>query len=374
MRKGSDLTLEFKLARENHITIVDARRALDSNGERIDREPLWVANVLPGAPGPAAGRDLDLERRSPPARIIVIFVHGYETSQTLALEHSNRLWQHIKESNAEFRKARPEIPETDSLALFAFLWKGDFGGVNFSRAQHAAKATASSFADFLETVSLEAKGAKIVVITHSLGAEVVLEALKSLPSLNGGTLVDSLILVQAAVPFYSVYRWTVSTSMVGYDLKTTEECSGQYATAISSTGQLLYTISGSDRVLGFSYLVHEMIDPSESPCVIRDVAARALGRPVDTRDGLTTVPPPKTLTSPYKPKSNAIPIMPPDGSVMIWFKNMQISHPNAVFLSIDKYEDTSTDLESRVLPGHSVLFESNGRYIVRDLWEHVVEH
>jgi pimeloyl-ACP methyl ester carboxylesterase len=371
--KGSDLTSEFKLARENHITIVDARRALDSNGERIDREPLWVANVLPGAPGPVAGRDLELERRSPPARIIVIFVHGYETPPTLALEDSNALWQHIKKSNEELRKARPEIPETASLTFFAFLWRGNFGVLNFSRSQQAAKATASSFADFLETVLLEAKGAKIVVITHSLGAEVVLEALASLPSLNGRTLVDSLILVQGAVPFYSVYRWTVSTSIVGDDVEITTECSGQYATAIRSTAQLLYTISGTDRVLGFVYLFHELISPSERPCDTRSGAARALGRPVDTGEWSTIVPPPKIPDPPYMPKSHTFPILPVDSMIMR-FKNMQISHPNAVSLSIDRYEDTSTDLEGRIFPGHSVLFESNGRYIVRDLWKRVAGH
>ena len=372
--KGSELASEFKLARENHIIIVDARRAIDSNGERIDGEPLWVANVLPGAPGPAVGRDLELERRSLPTRIIVIFVHGYQTPPTLALEDSNALWKHIKESNEELRKVQPEIPETDSLAFFAFLWRGDFGVPNFSRSQQAAKGTASSFVDFLETILLEAKGAKIVVITHSLGAEVVLEALASLPSLNGRTLVDSLILVQGAVPFYSVYRWTVSTDMVGVDVETTtEECSGRYATAIRSTGQLLYTISGSDRVLWVPYLFHEIISPSESPCVMRNDTARALGRPVDTRDGLEILPPVlKMPAPPYRPKSNAFPIVPPAGSVMMRFKNMQISHPNAVSLSIDRYEDTSADLEGRMFSGHSVLFKSNGRYIVLDLWKRVV--
>src|SRR5581483_6232752 len=70
------------------------------------------------------------------------------------------------------------------------------------------------FADFLQTVVREANGAKIVIITHSLGTQVVLEALKTLCSSYQHAIIDNLILVQGAVPFYSLYHWATKISFL----------------------------------------------------------------------------------------------------------------------------------------------------------------
>src|SRR5258708_23983243 len=115
-RKDPDLAEQFKLARQNHITVVDARRAVDSAGQPNHSEPLWVANVLPGAPGSAVKHDLGLDGPPKAPKVIIIFVHGYGTPPAGALEDSNALWRAITESNKALSKAPKNPPQNEPLA------------------------------------------------------------------------------------------------------------------------------------------------------------------------------------------------------------------------------------------------------------------
>ncbi len=384
--KDSDLAEQFKLARRNHITVVDARGAVDSTGQRNHSGPLWVTNVLPGAPESAGKHDLELNGRSKQPKIFVIFVHGYGTPPASALEDSNALWQYIRESNGALRKTLKYLPETDSLAFLAFLWRGDFGRLAFSKSRQAADDTAPSFADFLATVVREAKGARLVILTHSLGAEVVLEALEALRHTNGHPVVDTLILVQGAVPFYSLYNWTVKIGVLNPSDAVTrpdyiKQCSGKYATAIELASQVIFTVSAKDLVLGRAYYYYnELIGPPTAPCDLPifhgvDDRVTALGSPIDTGDRSELIESPKMPEPIHRPQPQApvIQILPPPNSLWITFTDMKIKYPHVSPVPIAAYEDTSTDVLGETFPGHSVLFQRNGRKIVQELWNRIAE-
>ena len=79
--------------------------------------------------------------------------------------------------------------------------RGDLGESKFSsRKMQLTLSSPISLADFIDHLSKEAKTAQIVIIAHSLGAQVTLEALKELcESKDNDVHVNNLIIVQGAV-------------------------------------------------------------------------------------------------------------------------------------------------------------------------------
>jgi pimeloyl-ACP methyl ester carboxylesterase len=370
---------QFRLARENHVTVIDARGAVDANGRPTHASPMWVTNVLPGTIVSAPPHDLGFDPRRPPS-VIIVFVHGYDASASEALSDSNVLWRYIRDSNDSGRTTDKALPRTESMAFYAFLWRGDYGKLNFSTSVRAANITASVLSEFLETILNKAKGAKIVIVTHSLGTEVALEALKRTPLQHGVPFVTSLVIIEGAVPFFSIYRWKVTITFLNpSDGKErpdiVEQCSGEYADAINSASQVIYTSSANDHALVHAYpLYREVLDTSTVPCDLpilqgQDDRIVALGSPVDTRDRSELVQPPE-LPMPGTTGRRPVPqIQPHPNSVLINYKNMKIEHPHVTAVSIANYPDT--DSPAYFSEGHSVVFESNGRRIVQDLWSRV---
>jgi pimeloyl-ACP methyl ester carboxylesterase len=372
---------QFRLARENHVTVIDARGAVDVNGRATHASPMWITNVQPGTIVSSPPHDLGVDLRRPPS-VIIIFVHGYNTSASEALADSNVLWRYIQDSNDSRRTTDKALPRTNSMAFYAFLWKGDYGKLNFSTAVRAADNTASVFSEFLEGIMDSVKDAKIVIVTHSLGTEVVLAALKNTPRPHGTPFVSSLVIIQGAVPFYSIYHWKVRITFLnpsdGKDRPDiVEQCSGGYADAINSVSQVIYTLSANDHTLGHSYsLYREVLDTSTDPCDLPIVHGQndrivALGSPADTGDRRELVQPPQS-PQPPSPVASRPPvhqILPRPYSLLINYTNMKIQHPNVSTVPIANYPDT--DSPSYFSGGHSVVFETNGRKIVQDLWSRV---
>jgi pimeloyl-ACP methyl ester carboxylesterase len=383
--KGPDLTAEVESARRNHIVVVDGRRAVDRSAEPSRTEPLWAANAIPGKPAPAAPRELGLTSG---AKAVVIFVHGYNVSAADALEESGALWRHIQESNEHLRQKFSTLPTTDSIAFLTFLWKGDFGELHFSTAQHAAENTARAFADFLNVVAQQARGARIVILTHSLGSEVALEALRSMEEASTKPAVDNLILVQGAVPAYTVYRWIVRYQRLPAgareELKpeqVVEQCSGKYASAIRMALQFGYTFSEKDEVLGNRldmgpFQVNERLKPLTRTCQLpvmpgsggTVVRVSALGSVFDTNNRTEMIPPPKALEPLVRqreqPGFHPMPLLPP-GATVFRYTDFTIDHPHVERLNIASAEDVA----SGVFRGHSVLFQAEGQRVMDDLWE-----
>jgi pimeloyl-ACP methyl ester carboxylesterase len=383
--KSPDLVAEFDAARRNGVVVVDGRRAVNESGGQSSVEPLWVANAMPGGDAPRAPHELGLTG-SP--RVAVIFVHGYEVTPAEALEESKALSQDIREANEHLRQQLPVLPETNALALLAFLWKGDFGEGLFSRAQHAAENTGHVFADFLGAVARQAPGARIVVLTHSLGAEVVLEALRGMQEAHERAAVDNLILVQGAVPAHSVYQWTVKYQQIpsgpSEQMKPeqVDQCTGRYAGAIRMARQFVYTFSANDQVLANEwdlgpFRVNEFLLPQTQPCELpvligsggMVLRVQALGSPFDTGDRTEMLPPPKIFEPPAEGAKKLAPspiqVLPP--AMVFHYNNFKIDHPNVERLDIASAED-----DAPYTPfhhgGHSVLFQAAGRQVVEELW------
>ncbi len=195
--RSPELAAQFDAARRSGVVVVDWRRAVNDSGGRNTVDPLWAANAVPGGPAPVAPHDL---RLVDDPRIVFIFVHGYNVTAIEALTESMTLSQEIRESNKRLQLLEPRLPNTGALAFVAFLWRGDFGEIHFPTAQHAAENTAACLLISWKTVVRVAPHAKIVVLTHSLGAEVVLEAFRAMREASDRPVVDNLILVQGAVP------------------------------------------------------------------------------------------------------------------------------------------------------------------------------
>ena len=244
------------------------------------------------------------------------------------------------------------------------------------------------FADFLGAVARQAPGARIVVLTHSLGAEVVLEALRGMQEAHERAAVDNLILVQGAVPAHSVYQWTVKYQQIpsgpSEQMKPeqVDQCTGRYAGAIRIARQFVYTFSANDQVLANEwdlgpFRVNEFLLPQTQPCELpvligsggMVLRVQALGSPFDTGDRTEMLPPPKIFEPPAEGAKKLAPspiqVLPP--AMVFHYNNFKIDHPNVERLDIASAED-----DAPYTPfhhgGHSVLFQAAGRQVVEELW------
>lgn len=139
-----------------------------------------------------------------------MFVHGYLTSYADGIEDGNRLWSFLRAAADKAREHSLPSDPFQSASFFTFCWRGDFGAPNFWISERAARESAPSFAAFLQELHSQAvrrnKPLKLVVITHSLGAKVALEAFKLLLPKENSEWVSCTFLVQPAIPFGSVVR------------------------------------------------------------------------------------------------------------------------------------------------------------------------
>ena len=115
-----------------------------------------------------------------------------------------------------------------------------WGREDFGAAQRAADVSATSLTHFIAHISQGLEGGRIVLMAHSLGVRVALEALRRVP-------VDSAVFVQGAVPVTSIYRSTAANVLS--ESTPVESCWGRYADVIRNAGHLLYTFTRDDDVL-----------------------------------------------------------------------------------------------------------------------------
>jgi len=236
----------FRERHQERFHIVNAREMIDGNGSRI-----------PGAQ--ATDWTLDFHGNNgalpeePDNSLIVIFVHGYCTSLGDGMRDAEGL-------RANLMQAEP-LNAPSSFSFYAFLWKGDFGEAEFGTAQAAADATAPSLASLIQ--QLAERGHKIVLIAHSLGGRVVLESLLNLPP-RDRPWIDSLVLVQAAVPATDVARWTMTNILS--ETEPVVRCSGRYADAIRDSRQIVYSFSARDMTLYNWFSGYEFRWPTHQKC------------------------------------------------------------------------------------------------------------
>ena len=182
-------------ARELGNRLVSSRH-LPEDAEPPAGEPLWKALT------PWTDETL-FERPPKTPGTVVVYVHGYNTSLPSAIANGNILAHELAALTAS---------EPGSLLFYTFCWRGDFDRLEFERSERAATPAGAALADFLKRLSdddLLAEHPRVVLLAHSLGARVALEAAKHLWQTAPRPWLGYLVLVQAAVPRGDLYVGTV---------------------------------------------------------------------------------------------------------------------------------------------------------------------
>jgi esterase/lipase superfamily enzyme len=171
-----------------------------------------------------------------PQRFAVMYTHGYGTS----LEN---LWEHAALARVRARGTQPWI---------VFAWPSIGSGVAWPRAgevltaayrQDSASAAASrgAFATALSTAHAATGGARLMLIAHSLGGQLVGEAFRQDSALRGTLREDPLRAVAFVSPDVALDRFGDSIAPAAQPL----------------TQRLLLYASSDDRVLFFSEWVND---------------------------------------------------------------------------------------------------------------------
>ena len=265
----------FSASPGNHV--LSARHVVTNKGER--------------APGVRVGEWSHATRsvRTPSGSGItnttdLIYVHGYETSVSDAVEQGNQLLSKIK---AQLLLMKPTLPISD-LVFHTFLWRGNLGAVHFGSAESAAINSGPSLAEFIlhikSSASRKPDHHRVVVLSHSLGAGVILEALKSASGSEQEQLIDGLLLFQPAVSWSEIakgnYRltekWPGEPNGGFYYTNTSERFEGRYFDCLRVANEVVITQSHGDQVLKTIRRLRKNFDPSamRNPDIFR-----ALGLP-----------------------------------------------------------------------------------------------
>jgi hypothetical protein len=258
------------------------------------------------------------------------------------------------------------------------------GQALFSRAQNSADISSESLLDLTSALSSSHPAAKIVVIAHSLGARVTLEALRSACVLGQARILwDSLVLLQGAVPAISLHKWEVADL---HNESYVESNSGKYADGVKCVGQLIFTCSEKDSTLSewFQFdatWLGESRPPGGVPTLplgwSSDPSAEylAIGSCFDTADKTEMVPkePESHVTireltriEPRRPSIFSEP-GPPDLEAFFIFSNWRIDHPHVHRIHISEKAD------GQMLDWHSPLWSPRGHSIVSDIWTLVMQ-
>jgi Alpha/beta hydrolase of unknown function (DUF900) len=181
------------------------------------------------------------------APLQVVFVHGYNATFAQSIAQGSYLSRLVRQWTAQ--KA-PGL----AVDFHTFSWRADFGPDGFLTAELAAKAQSASLADFLRTIARPHAGQpapKLIVITHSLGARLLLEALAKGGKEPGAPVPAGLLLVQPAVARTAVSRGTYET--ITGEAVTSTRYYGMFYDVLSPVGLVFATCSSADGVLGEHY-------------------------------------------------------------------------------------------------------------------------
>jgi esterase/lipase superfamily enzyme len=107
---------------------------------------------------------------------VAIFVHGYNTPPQQALLNAYHLRRNILSANVALRHAKVIDARDDSVAFVAFVWRGHFGVLGFEAADRSASASSRSLVQLIKALIHMSPTSKKIIIAHSLGSRVVLEA------------------------------------------------------------------------------------------------------------------------------------------------------------------------------------------------------
>lgn len=371
---------EFLRSRPDDLFVINARDLMDTYGKRRPHieDGYWTLNF-----GWSPKETLRHGAKGP----VVIFVHGYNTSASEAVESGSEFRNYVMAADRRLQVAASPADPQMPIPFYLFLWSGDFGEWYFGTAQAAADHSAKSLADFISYLWRDVDRRRIVLIAHSLGSRVALEALSHLSQgRDGQVLVGSLVLVQGAVEATTIRKWTAKDLLSG--TAPIESCGGPYADTIRHAGQLLYTFSKDDTVLLTAFGNKEWYLPHvRAKCflpyydriysLMKDGAARssAIGSPF--KESFVEIVPtmkllgrdPTLVPKWDRHRDRFIERVPSlESSAQYWF-DFRIDHPNVERIDLDAISASGAGIEN----WHSPIFGASGAPIVTLLWRRVLE-
>lgn len=255
------------------------------------------------------------------APLQVVFVHGYNTLFAESIVRGNYLARLVRQWQAQ------QSPGA-ALDFHTFSWRADFGPDNFHTAELAAVVQSGSLVDFLKSLGRTAAGApapRIVVIAHSLGARLVLEALARHGADADFPELAAVLLVQPAVARTSVSRGTYE--ILQGDNVSIQHYDGQFFPTLGKARMVIATCTATDAVLSQHYY-------SSTELTDAAVAAKlntALGQP--------------------------------------YYSSTEAEQFPANFRLIDFSPGRYLDM---ALPSHESLFDSSGRRALWSLWNRLL--
>lgn len=196
----------------------------------------------------------------------IVYIHGYNISQEQAIAQGNGLFMLIREVRRPRERRvgdKPPIPLNvqyvgDHLCFYTFIWRGDLGQLAFGAAEKSADDSAASLVSFLKELKANTQQrsgpASMLLIAHSLGARVALEALHTVyTTITQGPWVDSLLMVQPAVPWSVLYNGSYA-ACIRTDFRSPCEWmemtwTGRYHQSIRAARNVMVTGSSADCVL-----------------------------------------------------------------------------------------------------------------------------
>ncbi len=199
---------------------------------------------------------------------VIIFVHGYNVTLDGSVVLGNAIWPQLQRA----ANRAGSSPSVRQLVFCTFCWRGDFGPERFGASEKSAMNTAASLAGFIAKLEAQAasvhKDVSVILIGHSLGAMVCLEAMNQLWRQEERPWIKCLFMLQAAVPVESVSHGQYSETVVwsepgpaGRPLRHLEHTvhtnSAKYCEGFQAARLVLATTSSADNVLDDVYFAHD---------------------------------------------------------------------------------------------------------------------
>ncbi|WP_234903070.1 alpha/beta fold hydrolase [Ensifer adhaerens] len=196
---------------------------------------------------------------------LIIYVHGFRTSMGDATCAAKAVAMDLSKRRHSANSPRPDV--------LVFGWPGQTEARHFSRAQASATHAAKYLAELLRQL----RHRKVILIGHSLGAEVVMGAMSRLPqTVEQANTFRAVILIQGAIPIASLRTWSYEIS-VRYPAAEVHDRlagrepppphidkgtgSGCYVGAALMARELIVTHSSDDITLSRMYATDEIFLP-----------------------------------------------------------------------------------------------------------------
>lgn len=195
---------------------------------------------------------------------LIVYIHGFLTSMGDADCAAKSVAADLAERQPPESSHKPDV--------LVFGWPGETKARQFSRAQTAASQAAKYLADLLSQL----RKRRIILIAHSLGAAVAMEALSEVPQTAESPSFHAIILIQGAIPVASLRTWSYKITVRFPAAETHDRIAGRkphpgyieegegvgcYVDAASKARHLIVTRSADDITLSRMYATDEMFVP-----------------------------------------------------------------------------------------------------------------